>query len=131
MQCRRPGFYPWVGKIPGGGHVNPLQFSCLENPVRLQCMSVAELDMTESQHSILYESSITSFFCKVSSRHNYISQNTFLYRKYAEPYFYTSSCYKLYIYLLLLLLLIESFKISQWEVLLLWHILPLISTYIN
>ena len=28
----RPGFDPWVGKIPGGGHGNPLQYSCLENP---------------------------------------------------------------------------------------------------
>ena len=25
------GFNPWMGKIPGGGHVNPLQYSCLEN----------------------------------------------------------------------------------------------------
>ena len=23
---------PWVRKIPGGGHDNPLQYSCLENP---------------------------------------------------------------------------------------------------
>ena len=33
-QCRRPkshGFDPWVRKIPGGGHSNPLQYSCLEN----------------------------------------------------------------------------------------------------
>ena len=22
----------WVGKIPGGGHGNPLKYSCLENP---------------------------------------------------------------------------------------------------
>ena len=28
----RHGFDPWVGKIPGGGHVSPLQYSCLENP---------------------------------------------------------------------------------------------------
>ena len=28
----RPGFDPWVRKIPGGGHGNPLQYSCLENP---------------------------------------------------------------------------------------------------
>ena len=26
-------FDPWVGKIPGGGHNNPLQYSCLENPM--------------------------------------------------------------------------------------------------
>ena len=35
-QCRRPkkqGFDPWVGKIPGEGHHNPLQYSCLENPI--------------------------------------------------------------------------------------------------
>jgi len=28
----RPGFNPWVGKIPGRGNGNPLQYSCLENP---------------------------------------------------------------------------------------------------
>ena len=35
-QCRRHkrhGFNTWVGKIPGGGHGNPLQYSCLENPM--------------------------------------------------------------------------------------------------
>ena len=33
-RCRehkRYGFNPWVGKIPGGGKANPLQYSCLEN----------------------------------------------------------------------------------------------------
>ena len=29
---RRHGFDPWVRKIPRGGHRNPLQYSCLENP---------------------------------------------------------------------------------------------------
>ena len=35
-QCRRHKrhrFHPWVGKIPGGGHGNPLQYSCLDNPM--------------------------------------------------------------------------------------------------
>ena len=35
-QCRRHKrhrFNPWVGKIPGGGHGNPLQYSSLENPM--------------------------------------------------------------------------------------------------
>ena len=27
----RPGFDPWVGKIPRGGHGNSLQYSSLEN----------------------------------------------------------------------------------------------------
>ena len=26
-------FNPWVGKIPGKGNGNPLQYSCLENPM--------------------------------------------------------------------------------------------------
>jgi len=29
-RCR---FDPWVVKFPGGGHANPLQYSCLENPM--------------------------------------------------------------------------------------------------
>ena len=29
----RRKFDPWVGKIPGGGHGSPLQYSCLENPM--------------------------------------------------------------------------------------------------
>ena len=35
-QCRRRkrrGFDSWIRKIPGEGHDNPLQYSCLENPV--------------------------------------------------------------------------------------------------
>ena len=32
MQCGRPRFNSWVGKIPREGHGNPLQYSCLENP---------------------------------------------------------------------------------------------------
>ena len=51
LQGRRLGFDPWVGKIPWrGGHGNPLQYSCLENPqgqrslmgysrTRLKCLS--------------------------------------------------------------------------------------------
>ena len=30
---KRSGFDPWVGKSPRGGHGNPLQYSCLENPM--------------------------------------------------------------------------------------------------
>ena len=29
----RGGFDPWVGRSPGGGHGNPLQYSDLENPM--------------------------------------------------------------------------------------------------
>ena len=30
---KRRRFDPWVRKILGGGHGNPLQYSCLENPM--------------------------------------------------------------------------------------------------
>ena len=48
----RPGFNPWVGKIPGGKHGNPLQYSCLENPMDRNLASCGtwghkELDTTE------------------------------------------------------------------------------------
>ena len=29
---KRRRFDPWTRKVPGGGHGNPLQYSCLENP---------------------------------------------------------------------------------------------------
>ena len=32
MRRKRLGFYPGSGSSPGGGHGNPLQCSCLENP---------------------------------------------------------------------------------------------------
>ena len=32
-QCRRCGFDSRLGKIPGEGNGNPLQYSCLENPM--------------------------------------------------------------------------------------------------
>ena len=31
LQYRRPEFDPWVGRSPGEGNGNPLQYSCLEN----------------------------------------------------------------------------------------------------
>ena len=42
-----------LGRSPGAGHGNPLQYSCLENRVdrglwRATVHSIAELDMTEA-----------------------------------------------------------------------------------
>ena len=46
------GLIPQSGRSLGGGHSNPLQYSCLENPMdrgawRATVHGVAELDMTE------------------------------------------------------------------------------------
>ena len=47
------GLIPGLRRSPGGGHGNPLQYSCLENPIdrgawRATVHRVAELDTTEA-----------------------------------------------------------------------------------
>ena len=47
------GSFPGLGRSPGAGHSNPLQYSCLENPHGQRCLSgyspwgCKESDMTE------------------------------------------------------------------------------------
>ena len=47
------GLIPGLGRSPGGGHGNPLQYSCLENPYRQRSVAdyipwgCKESDMTE------------------------------------------------------------------------------------
>ena len=38
---------PELGRSPGGGHGNPLQYSCLENPMDRGAWDPKELDMAE------------------------------------------------------------------------------------
>ena len=50
---RDTGLIPGLGRSPGGGHGNPLQYSCLENPMdkgswQAIVHSAAESDMTEA-----------------------------------------------------------------------------------
>ena len=56
VDIKRRGFDPWVRRegpsSPGGGHDNPLQYSCLENPMDRGAWQAAvqgrkKLDMTE------------------------------------------------------------------------------------
>ena len=47
------GLIPGSGRSPGGGHGNPLQYSCLKNPMdrgvwKGTVHTVAELDMTKA-----------------------------------------------------------------------------------
>ena len=49
---RDMGSIPGLGRSPGGGHGNPLQYSCLENSMdrgawRATVQRVTESDMTE------------------------------------------------------------------------------------
>ena len=37
LQCGRPEFDPWVRKIPGEGHGNPLQYSAVYSTKYLLC----------------------------------------------------------------------------------------------
>ena len=50
---KRHGLDSWVGKIPGGGHGSPFQFSCLKNPMDrgawwAMVHRVADSNMTEA-----------------------------------------------------------------------------------
>ena len=53
LQCGRPGFDPWLLRIPEGDHGNPLQYSRLENPHRQRSLAgynplgCKKLDTTE------------------------------------------------------------------------------------
>ena len=58
---RDVGSVPGSGRSPGGGHGNPVQYSCLENPINRGAWGatvrrVAELNMTEYAHMQLWDS---------------------------------------------------------------------------
>ena len=42
-------FDPWVGKIPGGENGNPLQYSCLKNPMGRGAWQATVHGLTKSQ----------------------------------------------------------------------------------
>ena len=58
---REAGSIPGWGRSPGGGNGNPLQYSCLENPMnrgawRATVHGVTKLDTTEAtEHTRIYE----------------------------------------------------------------------------
>ena len=51
-QCRRhkrPGSIPLLGRSPEGGHDNPLQYSCLENPMDRGALQATVQEVPKSQ----------------------------------------------------------------------------------
>ena len=57
---REVGLIPGSGRSPGGGHGNPLQYSCLENPLGQRSLvgytawGHKELDTTEQLSTAIY-----------------------------------------------------------------------------
>ena len=45
------GSIPGLGRSPGGGNGNPLQYSCLKNPMDRGDWSIGSSDMTEQVHT--------------------------------------------------------------------------------
>ena len=43
------GLTPWSGRSPGGGRGNPLQDSCLENPMDREALQATVHGVTKSQ----------------------------------------------------------------------------------
>ena len=60
---KRCGFDPWVGKTPGGGSGNPLQYSCLENPMDRGPFWTTVHRVTESQAGLKWLNTHAVFHC--------------------------------------------------------------------
>ena len=48
-RLKRHRFDPWIERSPGGGHGNPLQYSCLENPMDRGTWQAAVHRVAQSQ----------------------------------------------------------------------------------
>ena len=46
---RDSGLIPGLGRFPGGGHGNPLQYPCLENPMDRGAWQATVHEVTKSQ----------------------------------------------------------------------------------
>ena len=49
LQCRRPGSIPGLGRSPGEGNGNPLQYSCPENPMNREAWQATVHGVAKSQ----------------------------------------------------------------------------------
>ena len=61
--CRRHRFDPWVGRSPGGGHGNWLQYSCLEKPMDRGAWQAIAHRVSKSRKQLsTHTSSFSSYF---------------------------------------------------------------------
>ena len=51
LQRRRPRFDPWVEKSPGKENGNPLQYSCLGNPIDRGAWWLQSMGLQEVVHN--------------------------------------------------------------------------------
>ena len=52
LQCRNAGLIPGLGRSPGGGNCNSLQYSCLENPTDKGAWQAALHGFTSVGHNL-------------------------------------------------------------------------------
>ena len=74
LQCRRPGSYPWVRRCPGEENDNPLQCSCLGNPMdrgawwaTVHGVAKSQTQLTNTSNEFPLNSS--SSFCSLPPTH--------------------------------------------------------------
>ena len=67
LHCRRCEFDPWedVGRSPGGGHGNPLQYSCLENPMDRGAWRATLHGFTKSRTQLKRQSTNISIYLSI------------------------------------------------------------------
>ena len=68
---------PWVGKSPGGEHSNPLQYSCLENPMDRGAWQATVHRVAKSQTGLKQPGSSSMYIHKhtvqVTCRRDYLN----------------------------------------------------------
>ena len=67
-----PGSIPGLGRSPGGGHGNPLQYSCLENPMDRGAWSAAVQGLAKRQIQFSDSRTPTTLGIIPSFRHGWL-----------------------------------------------------------